>query len=566
MFLLSLLACAPNPARLVPADLSIRATTPGPAGGTLTVTPVPVPLGEARLVVTAATSGAWRGAPFAFAWQPLAHTGDRIGAHDFGARTTRSGVPIAEWCQGLDATGIVRVGDGHRMVTHFECHPGAIYVSHVEEVAGRLSLTATRPVDLRPVEGGYYYCAGTPSGWGTHLAAQEYEADVRKLLPDGTVSDDYEGYNQMRTWWDGDLSPSHPWMYGWVVEVPLADGDPGAATERYAMGRFSHEMALVMPDRQTVYLSDDTGPSGALFLFRADRPGDLSAGTLWAARFAPAERKDVHSLSWVSLGHADDAEVEAAVTRRASFEELFEVAAPAGGTCPGGLAHVRTPFGEECLRIRPGMEAAATRLESRRAAAVLGATTELTKAEGLAFAEEEKALFLAVSRFGGGSAAGPWAAGRDDLRLTENRCGGVLRLDLGPSPAGGPGGEWVAGRAAVALAGVPEGEGCSADSIANPDNLAWIAGAGTLAVAEDSPHHANNALWFHDPTLGTLARVLTVPLGAEVSGLHWTPDIGGHGYLSVAVQGPFSNDPSAPAEAKRSVAGVLGPFPGTGRR
>jgi secreted PhoX family phosphatase len=561
ILLLALGACSGDAENPPTAAATPAAPPPAPASSgkavkapphRLVVQGVPVPEGEGRRALRAATSATLDGVPFQPGFQVLARTGDRIGEGVFGDRTSRSGRPI-DTCEGLDYTGLWQAGNFAGMVTHFECHPGAIYLTSLQaDAAGRLSTVATKPVDLGPVEGGYYYCAGAPAPWGSHLAAQEYEADVRKLLPDGTVSDNYEDYNTMSLWWDGDLRPSHPWDYGWIVEVPLG----GAPARRWSMGRFSHELALPMPDERTVYLSDDLGKGGALFLFQADQPRDMTAGTLYAARWEPTG--DAYRLEWLSLGHLSEGEVEEFVKRRGTFEELFDVAEPVGDTCPEGLTLVRTNWGAECLRARPSREGLAGRLESRRAAALAGATVELTKAEGLAYAPELESVFLAMSRVSGPALAGE--PGPDHLRLPPNRCGLIWQLSFGQAP-NGPSGPYVATRASVALAGVEAGEHCAADGIANPDNLEWIAGAGTLAIAEDTPHHTNNVLWLYDVEAAALTRALTAPVDAEVSGLRWTPDFGGHGYLSVSIQGPFRGDESAPPEDRRSIAGVFGPFP-----
>jgi secreted PhoX family phosphatase len=540
----------------------VRAPAPAPAttsGHLLTVTPVPVPEGAAQREVRVATEASLDGAPFVLGYQPIARTGDRIGAAVFGARTSRSGAAIAEVCEGLDYTGLWKASTGLAMVTHFECQPGAVYLTALDAAAdGTLRATSTRAVDTGAIGGGGLYCAGSPSPWDTHLAGQEYEANVRKLLPDGTVSDNFEGYNELAAWWDGDLSGAHPWMYGWMVEVP-PEGPPA---RRWAMGRFSHEIAEVMPDERTVYLTDDSPDASAFFLFQADLPRDLSAGTLYAARFT--EGAEGYGVSWVSLGHATDAEVSAVVDRRAAFTDLFDVAEPVGTTCPDGLGYVNVNWGPECLRIRPGMAPAASRLESRRAAALAGATTELVKNEGLAFAPEERSLFLAVSRIANGAtAAHPvWdKGGRDDVRLPANRCGSVWRMDLGEGAAVLPSGPYVVTAARALVTGVEEGKACATDAIANPDNLAWIPGTGTLAIAEDTGHHVNNALWFYDLHRSALVRVLTAPVGAEVSGLRWTPDVAGRSYLSLAIQRPFADEPTATDDQKHSIAGVLGPFP-----
>ena len=55
------------------------------------------------------------------------------------------------------------------------------------------------------------------------------------------------------------------------------------------MGRISHELVQVMPDNRTVLMGDDY-TNGGLFMFVADEEKDLSAGTLYVAKWAPASR------------------------------------------------------------------------------------------------------------------------------------------------------------------------------------------------------------------------------------------------------------------------------------
>lgn len=551
---LSLLVGCPNPAELpMPVD------QPKPrVPHALVVQGVPVPVGDAQRSVVASTSGTLDGQPFSFGFQPIARTGDVIGGQVFGARASRSGADLG-LCEGLDYTGIWPSGAGLSMITHFECQPAAMYMTALSQGAdGALSPTETRRVDASAIEGGNYFCAGSETIWDSHLAAEEYEGDVRKLLPDGTLSDNFEDYNDMAHWWDGDLAKGHPWLYGWMVEVPSA----GPAVRRWAMGRFSHEIGVVMPDDRTVYLTDDTANASGSFLFQADTPRDLSAGTLYAAKWEGAG--DEYTVSWVSLGHVTDAEVESAVAKRPSFTDLFDVAEPTGTTCPAGLSFVRVNWGPECLAVRPGMEAVASRVEARRVASLRGATTEFIKTEGIAFSRDRGQLFVAMTRIDKGVTAGDptWdLGGRDDLRVPKNVCGAVWALDVGKGAPGGPGGDFVAKHARILVQGKPEGEVCADDGLANPDNLAWITGTGTLAIAEDSSLHVNDALWFYDIGKQQLTRVLTAPVGAEVSGLRWTPGVGPYAYLSVSVQHPFSDGGARTPEELHSTGGVLGPFP-----
>src|SRR3546814_3485803 len=50
------------------------------------------------------------------------------------------------------------------------------------------------------------------------------------------------------------------------------------------MGRISHELVQVMPDERTALMGDDA-TNGGLFMFVADKARDLSAGTLYVAKW-----------------------------------------------------------------------------------------------------------------------------------------------------------------------------------------------------------------------------------------------------------------------------------------
>lgn len=56
-----------------------------------------------------------------------------------------------------------------------------------------------------------------------------------------------------------------------------------SVTKHFAMGRTSVELSFVMPDNQTVYIMDD-GTNRVMTVYKAETPGDLSSGTLYAAK------------------------------------------------------------------------------------------------------------------------------------------------------------------------------------------------------------------------------------------------------------------------------------------
>ena len=77
------------------------------------------------------------------------------------------------------------------------------------------------------------------------------------------------------------------------------------------MGRLSIENVKVAPDNRTVYFGDD-GSYTMAFMYIADKAKDLSAGTLYAAKWIQTGEENGGSakLEWIKLGHATDAEIK----------------------------------------------------------------------------------------------------------------------------------------------------------------------------------------------------------------------------------------------------------------
>ncbi len=129
-----------------------------------------------------------------------------------------------------------------------------------------------------------------------------------------------------------------------------------------------------------------------LFMYVADKEKNLSAGTLYAAKVDQTGTANGGSgdLSWIEIGHSTDDEVKALVDQKLKFSDIFETAnAPKEGFTAvkqyssGGGDYDRVEY----LKVKPGMEKAASFLESKRYGAMLGATSEFNKMEGLALNE-----------------------------------------------------------------------------------------------------------------------------------------------------------------------------------
>jgi secreted PhoX family phosphatase len=93
--------------------------------------------------------------------------------------------------------------------------------------------------------------------------------------------------------------------------VELTPAEIGTSVAKhYVMGHSSKEQAVIMPDNKTVYMGDD-GTDRILFKFVADAEGDLSAGTLYAAKIN--QDGDTLNLDWIELGKGNDSDVAAAI-------------------------------------------------------------------------------------------------------------------------------------------------------------------------------------------------------------------------------------------------------------
>ena len=88
----------------------------------------------------------------------------------------------------------------------------------------------------------------------------------------------------------GDPNAANPYDYGHLPEVTVHPDGTGTIKKHYCLGRISHELVQVMPDERTVLMGDDA-TNGGLFMFVADRPRDLSAGTLYVGQVDPDIRR-----------------------------------------------------------------------------------------------------------------------------------------------------------------------------------------------------------------------------------------------------------------------------------
>ena len=457
------------------------------------------------------------------------------------------------------------------MVSQFECEIGAMYMNQytVDPTSGEVSVVPNTLefISQKDYHGGWVHCAGQSTPWNSHLGSEEYEPDAKSVQAavqaDGTTGDKY--YDELAKYFGGDATKSNPYYWGWNPEVTITNGK-SSYTKHYSMGRFSHELSYVMPDEKTVYMSDD-GTNVGLFMFVADKKKDLSAGTLYAAKWKQTSEDGVEggtaNLTWINLGHADDASVQAAVDAKINFSDIMTVTTPAAdGSCVTGKA-INTSAGAECvvLHTEKYSEAVIARLETRRYAAYKGATTEWRKEEGITFDETHGKLYIAMSSIGKGMEDNQKYgvdntsydfASNNDIRLKYNPCGAIYESDIATKSVKDDTKRKIHSRFVIntmnaILTGTPttypegddfEGNKCSVDGISNPDNVTFLQGTNTLTIGEDTSKHVNNMIWVYDVETEALTRIITVSEGAETTSPFWHDIDKDRSFMSVVTQHP----------------------------
>jgi len=486
---------------------------------------------------------------------------------------------------GLDHTSIIEKDGKIHMVSQFECQVGAMYTAELKQsIDGKLSPVANtlKFIDQSAYKGGWVHCAGSKTPWNSFLGSEEYEPDARQVETEGAngLTDKY--YASAKHYFGGDTSKLNPYYYGWTPEVKIVNGEP-VYQKHYAMGRAAHELAYVMPDKKTVYLTDD-GVNDGFYRFVADTAEDLSKGTLYAAKWIQTSSAGggTADLTWIELGKTNDADIKARVlTGTLKFSDVLSsdvVVDATTGTCNSGFTYVNTDDGQECLSYKDingdsvvdaKDKSLAAALETRRVAAMEGATTEFRKFEGFTYNARDKKAYVALSAIERGMEAGYSipkesakydVGGNNDINLAYNKCGAVYELGFDDATDA-----MKATSMTSIIEGLPlptadgYGNGCHADYLSNPDNVAYIPETDTLLIGEDTSKHTNNVVWSYNLASKELKRIATVELDAETTSPYWHK-VGKFGYITLVSQHPME-DQDVDQSKKEDSIGVIGPVP-----
>lgn len=492
-----------------------------------------------------------------------------------------------------DFSSLLKVGSKLFSVSQFESQPGAIYLSELNQDAktGALSVLSTSALDLSGIHGIWNPCAGSVTPWNTHLGSEEYEPNAKLAGSANGMAGFFGGGTTL----GGDAAQVNPYFWGYPVEVAVSEAGAATVSKHYSMGRFAHELSYVMPDQKTVYQTDD-GTNVGFFRYVAATAGSLSEGTLYAMKWtqtstAGASELGTADISWIELGSAKDSDIKTLIDGGVTFADIFDSAAPSSGSCPDGYTSINANgVGQECLKLKTGMETAAAFLETRRYAAYKGATTELRKEEGVTFDPDAKKLYVAYSEINNGMEDNKKAGvantvndigGANDIKLMYNQCGAIYAYDVDASYVATKATGILTGRMttkrdpgklnpstidAYASDGAFANNSCDVGAIANPDNISFMAGQKTLLIGEDSgDEHQNDAVWAYNVESKQLTRIASTPYGAETTSLYYYPNLNNFGYIMMVVQHPYGEsdtDKVASGSAeRRSYLGYIGALP-----
>ncbi|MCL7417851.1 MAG: PhoX family protein [Halalkalicoccus sp.] len=508
-------------------------------------------------------------------YQPFIEGGTDIGDGErLGVPTTPDGEPLTEGINPdyngyipIEETSEGETNEGY-LFTNWEDFPGLMTRIRVRSHGtGPWQVLDAQNVDFRPVEGTLFNCFGTVSPWGTPLSSEENYLDDTAEWNDPEKegfpnADDIEqiakylGYEPNDEGIYDEEFPN-PYRYGYILEIEEPHAEDPTPTKQFALGRSTHENAVVMPDEKTAYTTSD-GTARGFYKFIADEAGDLSSGTLYAAKAIQqgpvgGDPADVgFQLEWIELGHADNEEIEGWI---AEYDDVTQAEYTEGET---------SYITDEEIEAWANGDAEDDRvafLECNRAADALGATDEFRKMEGVNIrrdAEIGDYAYVAMSEtnqtflpneeadeefrddedhiqvdgdewgavyqmqlYGEGERCGDRIAAHDyDLLRMEpvvtggpnaNICGGcpydarpdsksTVCTDCSFNPTK-ESEEGVVGRGMETIETVFTKQGFDpSTTIANPDNIV-VMDDGRVVIGEDTSleGHENNMIWIYDP-------------------------------------------------------------------
>ena len=383
--------------------------------------------------------------------------------------------------------------EGH-LFTAWEDRPGSMSrIKLAKKEDGTWDVSDVMEIDFSSVGGTMINCFGTLSPWNTPLTSEEnYEAENAANWNNSNYTSGYPSYTDVKLLQDylGASTLPNPYDYGYIVEITKPQSANPEPVKLFTLGRVAHENAVIMPDWKTVYTTDD-GTDKGFYKFVAKTAGDLSEGTLYAAKLVQDATSDPakagFDVSWVELGTASNTEIEGWIN---SYDGITE-----DDYVDGSTSYITDAEITDWATNGTGDDRYAF-LETLKAAKAKGATTEFRKMEGVVINYDGAAsgtipyMYVAMSAVERGM-----TDAEGDIQLDASaKCGAVYRFGLHPDFD-------VTRMEPVVIGGEYNSEAenvCDVNGISNPDNLT-VLDDGRVLIGEDTSKHVNNALWIYNP-------------------------------------------------------------------
>lgn len=418
----------------------------------------------------------------------------------------------------------------------------AVLTLNQDPKSGKLSLVKYSPVNTSSAQGLWITCGSSLSPWNTHLSSEEYE-------PDAPFAHENSRFKSFSKNLYGNETSANPYNYGHLPEVTVNPDGTGTLVKHYCLGRISHELIEVMPDKRTVLMGDDYTNSG-MFLFIADKEEDLSSGTLYVAKLGDGfsiDPKDAGAkLSWIKLGHATSDEIKK-LANSLKPSDIMTVLK----TDPNDSSFTKIYYDGTAnwVKLNPGMEKAAAFLETHRYAYLMGGSMGFSKMEGTTVNIKDKVSYFALQNIQDSMVKGSkgWNA-QSNIELTKPLIAGAImtsKLTGGQKDQSGNtlNSQWVPTTVSALMVGEDIeqdalGNLANPNKISNPDNLKFSEKLRTLFIGEDSSTHVNNFIWAYNVDTKKLSRIASMPSGAEATGLGVVDNLNGWMYITANFQHP----------------------------
>ena len=382
-------------------------------------------------------------------------------------------------------------GTSGYLYTAWEDRPAGISQIEIQwdSASNQWDVISSQMLNLSSINGGWVLCFGTVSPWGSPLFSEELYFDDTEDW--NNVNYRYHQGQQLLASYLGTYP--NPYDYGFIVEMEESQTNDPGLIRHYTMGRYSHENAQVMPDNKTVYLSDD-GYDTVLYKFVADAPGDLSRGTLYAAKLNQDSTTDSSTtgfdVEWIELASSSNAEILNWIADYDGIttddytqgENSYITDKEINDWAEGRLNQDLNNDGI----IGYSLDDRVAFLETRKAAAAIGATDEWNKMEGVVFNQNApEYVYMAMSNIDRAM-----TDGQGDIDVSDNFCGIVYRMTMVD--------EWDINRIDPVIIGGPYTSSaqyeCNNNNLAGPDNI-LVLNDGSILVGEDTRKHEYNTVW-----------------------------------------------------------------------